>query len=71
MAGRGGVRRGGGEDGSAQPEGRGPGGEAGCPPPGAGDGGLAAVEGEIAPVADIFALQGDARLRALEKAYLR
>jgi phosphonopyruvate hydrolase len=35
------------------------------------DGGLAAVERDIAPVADIFALQGDALMRALEKAYLR
>jgi phosphonopyruvate hydrolase len=35
------------------------------------DGGLAAVERDIASVADIFALQGDAFMRTLEKAYLR
>lgn len=31
---------------------------------------IAGVEGEIATVADIFALQGDARMREIEKAYL-
>jgi phosphoenolpyruvate phosphomutase len=35
------------------------------------DGGLAGVDADIASVADIFALQGDARMRELEKAYLR
>jgi phosphonopyruvate hydrolase len=35
------------------------------------DGGIAGVEGDIAAVADVFALQGDAHLRELEKAYLR
>jgi phosphonopyruvate hydrolase len=35
------------------------------------DGGLAGVEANIASVSDVFALQGDARLRELEKAYLR
>jgi phosphonopyruvate hydrolase len=35
------------------------------------EGGIAGVEADIASVADIFALQGDARLRELEKAYLR
>jgi phosphonopyruvate hydrolase len=35
------------------------------------DGGIAGVEQEIASVADIFALQGDANMRALEEAYLR
>jgi phosphonopyruvate hydrolase len=35
------------------------------------DGGIAAVEKEIAPVAEVFALQGDARMRGIEKAYLR
>ncbi len=35
------------------------------------DGGIAGVEGEIAPVSEIFALQGDAALRDIEKAYLR
>jgi phosphonopyruvate hydrolase len=34
------------------------------------DGGIAGVEQEIAPVSDIFALQGDASMRALERAYL-
>ena len=35
------------------------------------DGGIAGVEGTIAPVADIFALQGDAAMRELEKRFLR
>ncbi len=35
------------------------------------EGGIAGVEGDIASVADVFALQGDARMRELEKAYLR
>jgi phosphonopyruvate hydrolase len=35
------------------------------------EGGIAGVEGEIASVADIFALQGDAQMREIEKAYLR
>ena len=35
------------------------------------EGGIAGVEAEIAPVAEIFALQGDARLREIERAYLR
>jgi phosphonopyruvate hydrolase len=35
------------------------------------DGGIASVEGELAPVSDIFELQGDASMLALEKAYLR
>jgi phosphonopyruvate hydrolase len=35
------------------------------------EGGIAGVEAEIASVADVFALQGDARMRALEQAYLR
>jgi phosphonopyruvate hydrolase len=35
------------------------------------EGGIAGVEGEIASVADVFALQGDAALRDLERAYLR
>ena len=35
------------------------------------DGGLAGVEPDIASVADIFALQGDAAMRALEREYLR
>jgi phosphonopyruvate hydrolase len=35
------------------------------------DGSLASVDADIATVADIFALQGDARMRQLEKAYLR
>lgn len=33
--------------------------------------GIAGVEADIASVADIFALQGDAAMRDLEKAYLR
>jgi phosphonopyruvate hydrolase len=35
------------------------------------DGGIAGVEADIASVAEVFALQGDARLREIEKAYLR
>ena len=35
------------------------------------EGGTAAVEGDIASVAEVFALQGDAHMRELEKAYLR
>lgn len=35
------------------------------------EGGIAGVEGEIASVAEVFALQGDAHMRAVEKAYLR
>jgi phosphonopyruvate hydrolase len=35
------------------------------------EGGLAGVEEEIAPVAEIFALQGDDRMRELERAFLR
>ncbi|MCK8787710.1 phosphonopyruvate hydrolase [Roseomonas sp. NAR14] len=35
------------------------------------EGGIAGVEGEIATVGEIFDLQGDARLRALERDYLR
>ena len=35
------------------------------------EGGIAEVEGEIASVEDVFALQGDAYLREVEKAYLR
>lgn len=35
------------------------------------EGGIAGVEGSIASVSDVFALQGDARMRAIEKAYLR
>ncbi|MDF2119014.1 phosphonopyruvate hydrolase [Roseiarcaceae bacterium H3SJ34-1] len=35
------------------------------------EGGIAGVEADIASVADVFALQGDDRMRALEKAYLR
>jgi phosphonopyruvate hydrolase len=35
------------------------------------EGGIAGVEQDIAAVGDVFALQGDARLRELEKAYLR
>jgi len=35
------------------------------------EGGIAGVEGEIASVADVFALQGDARMREIEKRYLR
>jgi phosphonopyruvate hydrolase len=35
------------------------------------EGGIAGVEREIASVADVFALQGDARMREIEKNYLR
>ena len=35
------------------------------------EGGIAGVERDIAAVADIFALQGDAALRDVEQAYLR
>lgn len=35
------------------------------------DGGIAGVEADVASVSDIFALQGDASMRAMEKAYLR
>ena len=35
------------------------------------EGGIASVEREIASVADVFALQGDARMREIEKKYLR
>jgi len=35
------------------------------------EGGIAGVEKDIAAVADVFALQGDARMRELEKAFLR
>src|SRR5438270_4162195 len=35
------------------------------------EGGIAGVEREIASVADVFALQGDARMREIEKTYLR
>jgi 2-methylisocitrate lyase-like PEP mutase family enzyme len=35
------------------------------------EGGIAGVENEIAPVAEIFALQGDAHMRDVEKLYLR
>jgi len=35
------------------------------------EGGIAGVEKDIASVADIFALQGDARMREIEKAFLR
>lgn len=35
------------------------------------DGGISGVEKDIASVSDIFELQGDASMRALEKAYLR
>jgi 2-methylisocitrate lyase-like PEP mutase family enzyme len=35
------------------------------------EGGIARVEQEVASVSDIFALQGDASMRELEKAYLR
>ncbi|OQV09936.1 hypothetical protein CLAIMM_14008 [Cladophialophora immunda] len=34
------------------------------------DGGIASVERDIAPVADVFALQGDASMRELERKYL-
>jgi phosphonopyruvate hydrolase len=35
------------------------------------EGGIAGVENDIASVAEVFALQGDARMRELEKMYLR
>ena len=35
------------------------------------EGGIAGVEGDIASVAEVFALQGDAHMRELERAYLR
>jgi phosphonopyruvate hydrolase len=35
------------------------------------DGGIAGAEGDVASVADVFALQGDARLRELEARFLR
>ena len=35
------------------------------------EGGIAGVEGDIASVADVFALQGDAAMRDIEEAYLR
>ncbi|HZD89680.1 MAG TPA: phosphonopyruvate hydrolase [Pseudolabrys sp.] len=35
------------------------------------DGGIAGVESDIASVAEIFALQGDAHMREIEKAFLR
>jgi phosphonopyruvate hydrolase len=35
------------------------------------DGGIASVEQDIAAVSDVFALQGDSRMREIEKAYLR
>ena len=35
------------------------------------EGGIAGVENEIVSVKDIFALQGDAEMREIEKAYLR
>jgi phosphonopyruvate hydrolase len=35
------------------------------------DGGIAGVEGDIASVAEVFALQGDAHMREVEKAFLR
>ncbi|MEN0076069.1 MAG: phosphonopyruvate hydrolase [Paracraurococcus sp.] len=35
------------------------------------EGGIAGVEAQIAPVAEIFALQGDARMRQIEAKYLR
>jgi 2-methylisocitrate lyase-like PEP mutase family enzyme len=35
------------------------------------DGGIAGVENEIASVADVFALQGDAQMREVEKKFLR
>ena len=35
------------------------------------EGGIAGVERDIASVADVFALQGDARMREIEKNYLR
>jgi phosphonopyruvate hydrolase len=35
------------------------------------DGGIAGVENEIAPVSEVFALQGDSRMREIEKKFLR
>ena len=35
------------------------------------EGGIAGVEDRIATVSDVFALQGDERMRVLEDAYLR
>ena len=35
------------------------------------EGGIAGVEGTVATVADIFALQGDERMRELEERFLR
>ena len=35
------------------------------------EGGIAGVENDIATVAEVFALQGDAQMRRIEKAYLR
>jgi phosphonopyruvate hydrolase len=35
------------------------------------EGGIAGVESTIAPVSEVFALQGDAHMREVEKAYLR
>lgn len=35
------------------------------------EGGIAGVEGDIASVAEVFALQGDAHMREVERAYLR
>ena len=35
------------------------------------EGGIAGVEKQITSVADVFALQGDARMREVEKAFLR
>ncbi|KAF4466313.1 phosphoenolpyruvate phosphomutase [Fusarium albosuccineum] len=35
------------------------------------DGGIGGVEGEIAPVSDVFELQGDSHMRSIEKKYLR
>ena len=35
------------------------------------DGGIAGVEDDIASVAEVFALQGDSHMRAVEKAYMR
>jgi phosphonopyruvate hydrolase len=35
------------------------------------EGGIAGVEGDIASVAEVFALQGDAKMRELERAFLR
>ena len=35
------------------------------------EGGIAGVENDIASVAEVFALQGDTRMRELEDSYLR